>query len=101
MGRLYERPRSPFLWADYYDGNGQRVRVSTGTAVAEGIPLPPRLDRVMYEQLREHRCRAIAAATVNREVAMLRRMHAGDDPCFFAPRRSNAARVRPAGRLRR
>jgi hypothetical protein len=58
MGKLYQHPRSPFLWATYYDNTGKRVRVSTGTAdrkeatrflklregkVAEGAPILPRL----------------------------------------------------------
>jgi integrase len=152
MGKLYERPRSPFYWASYYDGEGRRVRVSTGTAdkeeakrflkvhegkVAEGAPLPPRADRVTFDQLRDnlmvhyettgkwkdleeakrriahltryfggrrastisspvirayaaqrlaakvphicdadtpHACRSVSPATINRELAMLRRM---------------------------
>jgi hypothetical protein len=69
VGALYRRPNSPCYWADYYDGTGKRVRVSTGTvdkqaakdflkvregAVGRGAPIPPRLDRVTYDELRDN-----------------------------------------------
>jgi hypothetical protein len=69
MGRLYQRPSSPHYWADYTDAAGRRVRVSTGTEdreeakrflklregkVAEGAPIPPRLDRITFDELRDN-----------------------------------------------
>jgi hypothetical protein len=65
MGSLYRRPNS---WATYSDGSGRRVRASTGTddkeeakrflkiregKVGEGAPLPPRLDRITFDELRD------------------------------------------------
>ena len=77
MGYLYQRKlksgeRSRIWWAKYYV-NGRPVRESTGVAsdteappteakrflklregaVATGAPLPPRADRILYDELRE------------------------------------------------
>ena len=69
MGQLYQRPNSAKYWAAYYDTAGRRVRVSTGTdnreeakrflklregKVAEGAPIPPRLDRISFDELRDN-----------------------------------------------
>ena len=72
MGYLYQRKlrsgvASPIWWAKYYV-DGRPVRESTGTtnetearrflkhregAVATGAPIPPRLDRILYDELAE------------------------------------------------
>jgi hypothetical protein len=65
MGSLYRRPNSACWWAKYYV-SGRAVRVSTGTekrkeaeaflkrregAVVNGAPIPPRADRIRYEEI--------------------------------------------------
>jgi integrase len=65
MGAIYRRPNSPYLWVKYYV-NGRSVRESTGTEkrkqaedflkrregfVVNGAPIPPRADRIRYEEI--------------------------------------------------
>jgi integrase len=67
MGSVYRRDETVFWWAKWYV-NGRPVRESTGKAkqkeaeewlkrregaAAEGKPLPPRADRVLYEEAAE------------------------------------------------
>jgi hypothetical protein len=64
-GSLYRRRGGTIWWCQYYV-NGRRVQESTGTArprtaaeflktrlgrAAEGRPLPPRVDRILYDEL--------------------------------------------------
>jgi len=65
MGCLYRRKDSKYYWAKWYE-NGRPIQESTGAttrreaerflklregAVAKGAPIPPRLDRIPYEEL--------------------------------------------------
>ena len=64
MGSIYRRPRSKYLWSEYYQ-NGRVVRESTGTTketvarrmlrvregdVERGIPITPKSGRVTFEE---------------------------------------------------
>src|SRR5213083_2123945 len=66
MGSIYERAGTQCLWVKYRDASGRLVRESTGGAdkqaarrflrlregkAAEGVTLPPRLDRITYNEL--------------------------------------------------
>jgi integrase len=67
MGSLYRQKGSQFIWMKYYV-NGRAVRESTGTdkpkeaerllktregRAAQGLPIPPRLDRIRYDEIRD------------------------------------------------